>query len=112
MTRYLSGHRFPTYDGSVPIQPDTGAAVAGEFERLDSIFESSKHSAAVDGFEAALVGEVDLEAVCHPRNRSVVQWILPSIFMGLWIISRFGRCSGCTSRSVIFTDGLQRLQSN
>lgn len=23
------------------------------------------------------------------RNRSVVQWILPSIFMGLWITSRF-----------------------
>ncbi|OWK19949.1 hypothetical protein AJ88_34725 [Mesorhizobium amorphae CCBAU 01583] len=30
----------------------------------------------------------------HPRNRSVCHWILPSIFIGLWIIRRFGKCSG------------------
>jgi hypothetical protein len=61
----------------------------------------------VDG----LVGSQGLRAFSS-RNRSMCQWILPSIFIGLWIIKRLGKCSGCTSKRVIFTWGLQRLQSN
>lgn len=64
---------FASDYGSAPVQPDTGAAVADEFERLDMVLEGRKHSAAFDDLEAALIGEADLETLAHPRNRSVVQ---------------------------------------
>jgi hypothetical protein len=35
-----------------------------------------------------------------------------SIFIGLWIINRFGKCSGRTSSSGILMSGVHRLQSN
>ena len=50
--------------------------------------------------------------LCNPGHGEERLRATPSIFIGLWIISRFGRCSGCTSSSVILTVGLQRLQSN
>ncbi|MER9583924.1 hypothetical protein [Mesorhizobium sp. M0276] len=37
---------------------------------------------------------------------------VPSTFIGLWIINRFGRCSGWISSSVILISGLHWLQSN
>lgn len=40
-------------------------------------------------------------AMSYPRNLSVCQTTLPSIFIGLWIIKRFGRCSGCTSKPMV-----------
>lgn len=68
--------------------------VADKLEGLDRVFEGSKYGGAIDDLEAALVGEADLEALAHLRNRVVVQWILPPIFIGLWIIRCLGRCSG------------------
>lgn len=54
----------------------------------------------IDGFAG---GQRVSEGLGHPLKRSVYQVILPSIFIGLWIIRRLGKCSGCTSKSVILT---------
>lgn len=72
------------------------------YQRMDVELDGlAAHSMPAIYIEAFARGQRIGEGLRHPLKRSVCQVILPSIFIGLWISRRFGKCSGCTSSSVI-----------
>ncbi|WP_245316095.1 hypothetical protein [Mesorhizobium wenxiniae] len=57
------GGAFPADDGPAPFQPDAGAAVHQELERLFFLFERLENRAAIHDLPAALIGEADYKAI-------------------------------------------------